>query len=67
MKKLGYILTKSKLKFTVIVPYHTFHYKYKKIQIKLKKYYILDLRKELKKGDIILFNISDKKILKILN
>lgn len=55
-KKLGFILNVNKFYAQLIIPIHYIHSKYKKIQIKIKKYYLLNYRQEYSKGDIIFFN-----------
>nr|YP_009186561.1 ribosomal protein S17 [Cyclospora cayetanensis]AKO71984.1 ribosomal protein S17 [Cyclospora cayetanensis]ANJ44334.1 ribosomal protein S17 [Cyclospora cayetanensis]ANN13268.1 ribosomal protein S17 [Cyclospora cayetanensis]ANN13297.1 ribosomal protein S17 [Cyclospora cayetanensis]ANN13326.1 ribosomal protein S17 [Cyclospora cayetanensis] len=62
MNKLGFILKSNTYYAILIIPYHITHIKYKKIQIKLKKYYILNYRQEYNKGDIIFFNLKKNKI-----
>lgn len=62
-KQLGFILKSTASYVTVIVPFHCFHVKYKKLQIKLKKYSILNYRQEYIKGDIVFF---DSKINRII-
>ncbi len=61
-KQLGFILTSNKHSTTLIVPFHFVFPKYKKIQIKIKKYSILDYRKEYVKGDLVLFDSRKNKI-----
>lgn len=61
-KQIGFILKTNKYYAILIIPFHYIHFKYKKIQIKLKKYYILNYRNEYIKGDIIFFNIIKNKI-----
>lgn len=61
-KQIGFILKSNKYYAILIIPFHYIHFKYKKIQIKIKKYYILNYRKEYNKGDIILFNLINNKI-----
>lgn len=57
-KKLGFVLTSNLYYTLIVVPYKFFHFKYKKIQIKIKKYYVIDYRKEYATGDIILFDLE---------
>lgn len=61
-KKLGFILTSNKYYAIVIVPFHFIHSKYKKLQIRIKKYYILNYRQEYNTGDIVLFDSKKNKI-----
>lgn len=60
--QLGFILKTNKYYATLIIPFHYTHFKYQKIQIKIKKYYILNYRQEYNKGDIIIFNPITNKI-----
>lgn len=61
-KKLGFILKTNKHYALLIVPFYYIHSKYQKLQIKLKKYYILNYRQEYIKGDIVLFDSVKNKI-----
>ena len=63
---VGYIIKTNKLHVVLAVPYHFMFPKYSKLTLKYKKYFILDFRKEFKKGDIVLYNIKLNKIYKIL-
>jgi len=67
MKKIGFILTLKNKCAVLIVPYHIYHAKYKKLQIKINKYYIADYREEYKKGDVVFFNTITNKIYKLLD
>lgn len=63
MKKyLGFILSSDKYYAVLIVPFHFISSKYQKIQIKIKKYYIINYRQEYIKGDVIFFNLKQNKI-----
>ena len=55
-KKLGFILNANKFHAQLIIPIHFVDPKYKKIQIRIKKYYLLNYRDEYSKGDIVFFN-----------
>ena len=55
-KKLGFVLTSNRYYTLLAVPYKFFHARYKKLQIKIKKYYIVNYRKEYVIGDVILFD-----------
>lgn len=63
MKKyLGFILKNKKYYAILIIPFHFTSYKYQKIQVKIKKYYILNYRQEYIKGDIVFFDPIQNKI-----
>lgn len=63
MKKyIGFILNTNKYRTILIIPFHYIHPKYQKIQIKIKKYYIINYRQEYNKGDIVLFDLKKNKI-----
>lgn len=64
-KALGLILTSSKYHVLLIVPFHFISSKYKKIQIKLKKYCLINYRQEYLKGDIVFFDPRKNKIYNI--
>lgn len=61
-KKLGFILHSNKYYALLVIPYKFFNNKYKKLQIKIKKYYLINYRQEYFKGDIILFELKKNKI-----
>lgn len=61
-KQVGFILSSNKHSVLLIVPFHFVPYKYKKIQIKLRKYYIKNYRQEYFKGDLVLFDPRKNKI-----
>ena len=61
-KQIGFILKTNKYYAILVIPFHYIHSKYKKIQIKIKKYYIVNYRQEYIKGDIIIFNPIKNKI-----
>lgn len=61
-KQLGFILKSNNYYAILIVPYYYIHSKYQKIQIKIKKYYILNYKQEYIKGDIVLFDSKKNKI-----
>lgn len=62
-KQLGFILKTNKNYALLIIPFHFISSsKYQKLQIKLKKYYILNYRQEYIKGDIVLFDSKKNKI-----
>lgn len=61
-KQLGFILKANTYYAILIVPYHYIHSKYQKIQIKIKKYYILNYRQEYIKGDIVFLDPKKNKI-----
>ena len=67
MKQLGFILNSNNYYALLIVPFHFYHSKYQKLQIKIKKYYILNYRQEYIKGDIIFFDSKKNKIYIINN
>lgn len=54
-KKVGFVLNSNRYYTLVVIPYRFFHIKYKKLQIKIKKYYVPNYRKEYIIGDVILF------------
>ncbi len=63
MKKyLGFILNSNKNYAILIVPFHFISYKYQKLQIKIKKYYIKNYRQEYNKGDIVFFDLIKNKV-----
>lgn len=58
-KKLGFVLSSNCYYTQLVIPYRFFHHKYKKMQIKIKKYYLINYRKEYIIGDVILLNSKD--------
>ena len=61
-KQIGFILNNTKYYAILIIPFHYIHFKYQKIQVKTKKYYIINYKQEYNKGDIIVFNLKTNKI-----
>lgn len=61
-KHLGFILTSNKYYAILVVPFHFIPSKYQKIQIKIKKYYVINYRQEYIKGDIVIFDSTQNKI-----
>lgn len=53
--KLGFVLSSNRYYTLLVLPYKFFHIKYKKMQIKIKKYYVINYRNEYVIGDVILF------------
>lgn len=53
--KLGFVLSSNRYYTLLVLPYKFFHIKYKKMQIKIKKYYVINYRNEYVMGDVILF------------
>ena len=66
--KVGYVYsTKMNKKLSVLVPYHKFHKKYKKLLVYKKLYIVSDLREEASKGDLVLIKQESSKYNKKLS
>lgn len=60
--KIGYVFsTKMNKNLIVLVPYHKFHKKYKKLILCKNLYKVFDYRKEAKDGDLVLIRKNSSK------
>nr|QJD07193.1 ribosomal protein S17 [Apicomplexa sp. corallicolid ex Leiopathes glaberrima] len=65
---VGYVYnTKMNKKLSVLVPYHKFHKKYKKLLVYKKIYIVSDFREEASEGDLVLIRLESSKYNKKLS